>query len=267
MPDFTPGHARARLPVEGCRTPSIRYRTTHSRKEITQMFSRNGQQQRKRRPPGRRGRLPERQRAPCPTAPSPASTRCSGTGLPPAVTTGPRTAPRPRPSTSQRKGPGRQGLRLPRRAHVVIDQGQPDIRLRRLGLRTGRGRRPAPGRDGRSRRRERSRTHQASTAPLYGSPSTGVLHPARTLGVHQVAEDNRGRTRHGHEGRGDGRHEKRALRSFGGPLRERPLRRPGSRRTAPGPAPERMPAYRPMRNGNPAPSRRRRTAARRSSRP
>ena len=65
---------------------------------------------------------------------APAVTQALGQPLDPAL-------------ASQRKGRGGAVLRLPRRPHRHRP-GQPDIRLRRLGLRAGRRRDPAPDRDG-----------------------------------------------------------------------------------------------------------------------
>ena len=142
-------------------------------------------------------------------------------GLSPAVT---QALGQPLDSqlVSQRKGARRQVLRLPRRP-PRHRPGQPDIRLRRLGLRTGRGRHPAQDRDGQfpDRRGEGGTGLQRAGAGHRGGRPAPHRHRRPPGGGGHLR-----RPRHGHKGRRHGRHE------AGVPQLRRPVRQRASTATS-----------------------------------
>ncbi len=141
---------------------------------------------------------------------------------------GARPAPRPQPGLPA-QGARRQGLRLPRRPRRHR-AGQHHLRIRRVGLRAGRGRDAAPDRDGRY---PDGRGHG-----LPGLQRPGPGHRLRRSAPHRPRRPPGGRghprrTRHGDERGRNGRHEA-GVPQLRRPVRQRLLRRPGpGERTAP----------------------------------
>ena len=225
---FTTGLARARIPVEGTRRSLIRYRNEHTEGDTTCSATTERTTDTPSTSTGRskngNGHKPG---AAIPAEHELALGRALARSHP-----GARPAHRPRAGLPA-QGARRQDLRLPRRARRHRP-GQPHLRIRRLGIRAGRRRDPAPGRDGRSPRPGEVKTALGYSAPVRVTVA-GAL-PRTDVGVHPVHGGQLRRARHRHQGRGHGRHEA-GVPQLRAPVREWLLRRPVPVQRL-GPAPE-----------------------------
>ena len=164
---------RTRLPV-GEPASAIRYRNNTQRRRL-EMFNKNGSNNGNGAHQDTAHSYPERQRAQARRRtrhrPRPRIERGAGSVLGRAAArrlAGARPVPRHGPRWSPSGRGAAAGSYDYLEGHAVHRPGQPHLRLRRLGLRAGRRRHPAPDRDGRSPRPAKSRSRPGLQRPGEG---------------------------------------------------------------------------------------------------